>query len=269
MSDFITVLQCMPLMREGGNLVSRIHQVSGRVFSRILKDHNIDELNPAQGRILYELWKEDSLSQTELAFRTKLDKSTLALMLDRLERDGQIERIRADGDARRKFIRATAENRKLHGEYEKASLEMIGLFYDGLTETEIDRFEKNASESPVESRKGMNRTEIASYIAAKYSCMRVSPGVNSGWKVSPSKFSKRTITGSPLPDALGAHARTVTPSSTEIILGARINVAGQGLPSNSISCTNDSVCLPYAFRSTVTEACRARRRVRRYRGARA
>ena len=132
----------MPLMREGGNLVSRIHQVSGRVFSRILKDHNIDELNPAQGRILYELWKEDSLSQTELAFRTKLDKSTLALMLDRLERDGQIERIRADGDARRKFIRATAENRKLHGEYEKASLEMIGLFYDGLTETEIDRFEK-------------------------------------------------------------------------------------------------------------------------------
>jgi len=129
-------------MREGGNLISRIHQVSGRVFSRILKQHGIDELNPAQGRILYELWKEDSLSQTELAFRTKLDKSTLALMLDRLEGDGQIERVRLDGDARRKFIRATAENRKLHGEYEKASSEMVDLFYAGISETEIDRFEK-------------------------------------------------------------------------------------------------------------------------------
>jgi len=132
----------MKPMREGGNLVSRIHQVSGRVFSRILKQHGIDELNPAQGRILYELWKEDSLSQTELAFRTKLDKSTLALMLDRLEADGQIERVQDDADARRKFISATAENRKLHGEYEKASAEMIDMFYDGLSETEIDRFEK-------------------------------------------------------------------------------------------------------------------------------
>jgi len=132
----------MNSMREGGNLISRVHQVSGRVFSRILKRHSIDELNPAQGRILYELWKEDSLSQTELAFRTKLDKSTLALMLDRLECDGQIERVRDEGDARRKFIRATAENRKLHGEYEKASREMNDLFYAGLSETEIDRFEK-------------------------------------------------------------------------------------------------------------------------------
>jgi len=129
-------------MREGGNLVSRIHQVSGRVFSRILKQHGIDVLNPAQGRILNELWKEESISQTELAFRTKLDKSTLALMLDRLEGDGQIERVRLEGDARRKFIRATVENRKLHSEYENASLEMIDLFYDGLSETEIDRFEK-------------------------------------------------------------------------------------------------------------------------------
>jgi DNA-binding MarR family transcriptional regulator len=132
----------MKPMREGGNLVSRIHQVSGRVFARILKRRGIDELNPAQGRILYELWKEDSLSQTELAFRTKLDKSTLALMLDRLESDGQIERVRDEGDARKKYIRTTAANRKLHTEYEKASHEMIEIFYAGLSEPEIDRFEK-------------------------------------------------------------------------------------------------------------------------------
>jgi MarR family len=73
--------------REGGSLVSRAHQISGRVFARVLKEYGIDELNPAQGRILFELWKEDGLSQAELAQRTRLDKSTLALMLDRLEED--------------------------------------------------------------------------------------------------------------------------------------------------------------------------------------
>lgn len=127
---------------EGGSLVSRVHQVSGRVFSRVLKKHGIDELNPAQGRILYELWKEDNITQAELASRTKLEKSTLALMLDRLEEAGQVERHRDEADARRRLVRTTAENRKLHGAYEKASKEMNEIFYRGLPEAEIDRFER-------------------------------------------------------------------------------------------------------------------------------
>jgi DNA-binding MarR family transcriptional regulator len=129
-------------MHEGGSLVSRVHQVAGRVFSRVLKKHGIDELNPAQGRILYELWKEDSITQVELAARTKLEKSTLALMLDRLESAGQIERVRDESDARRRLVRTTASNRKLHAAYEKASREMNEMFYRGLSEAEVERFEK-------------------------------------------------------------------------------------------------------------------------------
>lgn len=132
----------MSSTREGGSLVSRVHQVSGRVFSRVLKRHGIEALNPAQGRILYELWKEDSITQAELASRTKLEKSTLALMLDRLEDAGQIERVRDESDARRRLVRTTIENRKIHGAYEKASREMNEIFYRGIPDAEIDRFEK-------------------------------------------------------------------------------------------------------------------------------
>lgn len=131
----------MKAVREGGSLVSKVHQVSGRAFARILKAHGIDGLNPAQGRIVFELWKEDPLSQTELAARTKLDKSTLALMLDRLEEQGQIERMRDPADSRKRLIRATEDNRALHAEYERASREMTGLFYKGIPEAEIDAFE--------------------------------------------------------------------------------------------------------------------------------
>ena len=128
--------------REGGNLVSKVHQISGRVFARILKEHGIDELNPAQGRILYVLWMEDAITQAELAARTKLDKSTLTLMLDRLEEQGQIVRERDPADSRRRLVRTTERNRALHGAYARASDEMNELYYRGLSEGEIDEFER-------------------------------------------------------------------------------------------------------------------------------
>ncbi len=131
-----------PPPREGGNLVSKVHQLSGRLFARVLKEHGVDELNPAQGRIIYELWKEDGISQAELAARTKLDKSTLALMLDRLERQGQLRREQHPHDGRRRVLRLTEKNRALHSGYLAASQEMTSYFYDGLSRAEIHAFEE-------------------------------------------------------------------------------------------------------------------------------
>ena len=126
---------------EGGNLIAKAHVLGGRVFARILKDRGIAELNPAQGRIIYELWKEDGISQAALASRTKLDKSTLALMLDRLEQQGQLVRERDQADARRHLVRLTEKNRAAHGSYLAASQEMIAIFYAGVSPEEIQVFE--------------------------------------------------------------------------------------------------------------------------------
>lgn len=127
--------------RDGGVLLAQVHQLSGRVFAKILKRHGIDELNPAQGRIVYALWKESPLSQSELVERTRLDKSTLALMLERLEAAGQIARQCDPGDARRKLVVLTDRNRSLHAAYREASEEMLGLYYKGMETAEIDAFE--------------------------------------------------------------------------------------------------------------------------------
>jgi MarR family transcriptional regulator, organic hydroperoxide resistance regulator len=126
---------------EGGVLVAQAHQLAGRLFSRILKEHGIDELNPAQGRIVYALWREDGLTQGELATRTKLDKSTLTLMLTRLEEAGQVVRKAASSDARIRRVYLTARNRKLHETYRAASEEMFSHYYKGLRGSEIAVFE--------------------------------------------------------------------------------------------------------------------------------
>ncbi len=126
----------------GGALVSQVHRLSGRVFARILKKHGIEELNPAQGRVVFALWGSDGITQGELAARTKLDKSTLALMLERLERLGQVRRERDPEDARRVRVRLTAANRARHAAYRAASDEMLALYYSGIPAARRAGFER-------------------------------------------------------------------------------------------------------------------------------
>jgi hypothetical protein len=46
---------------EGGLLIAKVHQVGGRVFARLLRDEGSFPINPAQGRILFALWKSAML----------------------------------------------------------------------------------------------------------------------------------------------------------------------------------------------------------------
>jgi len=130
-------------MREGGSLIGQAHRLGARVFARVLKEGGGEELNPAQGRILYELWKEDGILQGELAKRTKLDKSSLALALDRMEAEGRIRRERVEGDGRSRAIYCSASTRKMKAAYDAASAEMTDLFYAGMGTKEIDAFESS------------------------------------------------------------------------------------------------------------------------------
>ena len=131
----------MKIQREGGFLVAKIHQVSGRIFAEILKKSGIDEINPAQGRILFVLWKKDEIPISELARRTQLSKSTLTSMLDRLEEAGYIVRASSKEDRRIILIKRTAKDKSLENKYIRVSNEMTKLFYNGFSPKEIDTFE--------------------------------------------------------------------------------------------------------------------------------
>ena len=70
---------------QGGFLITRIKQVGGRVFERILSEKNIDAFNGSQGRILYILWKKDGVPISELSKETGLATPTRTSMLDSME----------------------------------------------------------------------------------------------------------------------------------------------------------------------------------------
>jgi DNA-binding MarR family transcriptional regulator len=131
----------MKIKREGGFLIAKIHQLSGRIFARIMKKSHIEEINPAQGRILFVLWKKDEIPISELSKKTMLSKSTLTSMLDRLEKAGYITREYSQDDRRKIPIKRTEKDKNLEKTYIQVSDEMTNLFYRGFTPEEIDNFE--------------------------------------------------------------------------------------------------------------------------------
>ncbi len=64
----------MNKLHEGGFLISKIKQITERIFDKKLKDFGID-LNSAQGRIIFSLWQNDNVPISELARRTALGKT--------------------------------------------------------------------------------------------------------------------------------------------------------------------------------------------------
>jgi len=127
--------------RKGGFLISKIHQISGRIFSKKLKEYKI-EINPAQGRILFVLWEKDGISIQELGQKTSLGKSTLTSMLNRLEKAKYIQMKRSFNDDRKKIITLTEKDKQLPGKYKELSKEMNQLFYKGFSNKEINTFEE-------------------------------------------------------------------------------------------------------------------------------
>ncbi len=126
---------------KGGFLISRIKQVGGRLFDRMLAEADIDAFNGAQGRILYVLWQGDGLTISQLSAQTSLANTTLTSMLDRMEQSGLIQREPSPSDRRALLIRLTDKARALQQDYDRISQRMNEMYYLGFTEAEIRQFE--------------------------------------------------------------------------------------------------------------------------------
>ena len=125
----------------GGFLITRIKQVGGRVFDRILSQKKIDVFNGAQGRILYVLWQDNGVPISELSRQTGLDTTTLTSMLDRMETADLIYRDRGDKDRRKIRIYLTEKAKGLEEDYNSVSEEMSRIYYKGFSDQEIEQLE--------------------------------------------------------------------------------------------------------------------------------
>jgi DNA-binding MarR family transcriptional regulator len=129
---------------EGGLLLAKVHQISGRVFAKLLKREGGFPINPAQGRILFALWRSSGpLTMTALARETALEPSTLTSMLDRLEAAGLARRAASESDRRVVTVERTDADRALESKYRSVSERMTRIFYGDMSGEEIEAFERS------------------------------------------------------------------------------------------------------------------------------
>ena len=125
----------------GGTLLSQVHQVCGRVWNKILRENNMADLEGARGRIIFALWGKDGVPIKTLCEKTSLDKSTLTGIIDRLERDGYIERKPSETDKRSTLILLTGKEQEFANHLQKVSDQINEIFYKGFDDGEITQFE--------------------------------------------------------------------------------------------------------------------------------
>jgi len=106
----------------------------------MVKKHGL-EISPAQARIMYVLWRRESIPIGELGVMTSLKKSTMTSMLDRLEKAGFLTRTDSKEDRRKILIQRTDKDRAWEKEYGNISREMERVVFRGFSERERDQFE--------------------------------------------------------------------------------------------------------------------------------
>jgi len=131
----------MENLRESGFLITKIHQLSQRIFSNLLEEYEIHEITAAQGRILFPLWKDNNLSFQDLKNKILLSKSTLSYFLDQLEEAGFIERIHSEDDKRTINIKLITIDADLKKKFIDVSNKMKQIYYKDFSEQQIDDFE--------------------------------------------------------------------------------------------------------------------------------
>lgn len=96
-----------------GFKLAKAHQRLFNLIDEQLKPYGI---TARQWALLAFLWKQDGLSQTQLAERMESDRATIGGMLDRLEKAGLVERRPCPGDRRAYQLFLSQRGRQLEEE---------------------------------------------------------------------------------------------------------------------------------------------------------
>jgi DNA-binding MarR family transcriptional regulator len=110
-----------------GTLASRV-SLGSRLFARALHERLVPHgVAPGQLSVLQRLWQGDGLTQAELARAVRVEQPTMARTLDRMARDGLVERVPSKEDRRAFNVRLTARGRALRRAVEAETMALDRL----------------------------------------------------------------------------------------------------------------------------------------------
>jgi len=113
---------------------------AARLFEQVA-NKKLDHLGVthAQTVILIRLWEQDGQNQIELTKSSGLDQSTIVRLLDRMERDNLITRIRNENDRRVFNFYLTSVAKKVCQKLDVYSYEMTQIAHESFSKKDIEK----------------------------------------------------------------------------------------------------------------------------------
>ncbi|MBL8021164.1 MAG: MarR family transcriptional regulator [Leptospirales bacterium] len=126
-------------------LIQQIATIREKTHSRMeqyLNDYGLAEIAPSHGSILIALDRVDSLTMGELAQAVDRDKSTLTVLVNRLEQLGYVRRLPDSQDLRITRIALTDRARKARRKFTMVSQRMNREFFAGFEDAELNELRR-------------------------------------------------------------------------------------------------------------------------------
>lgn len=126
-------------------IIQQIATVREKSHSRMeeyLREAGLAEIAPSHGSILIALDRSGPLSMTHLAQDLGRDKSTVTVLVNRLERLGYVTRQSDPQDARVVRLLLTERARRARRKFISVSSRMNRRFFAGFTASELDEFRR-------------------------------------------------------------------------------------------------------------------------------
>lgn len=120
-------------------LVSRVTLMVTSALKKGLAEAGVGDVRPAYLGALFALWQQDGLKVVELGRRSGLETSTMTGLIDRMERDGLVERRDDENDRRVQRINLTDKGREvMHPALQAVDRVLAGVF-EGIPEEDISK----------------------------------------------------------------------------------------------------------------------------------
>ncbi len=122
-----------------GFLLAKAYQRGCAIFKEEFSDY---DLTPQQFGLLAFLWQRDGLSQTELSERSQIDRTTIGGLIDRLEKEGLVQRLPHPEDRRAYSICLTEKGKALETALSPLALRVQEKITGKLTDDERETLKK-------------------------------------------------------------------------------------------------------------------------------
>jgi DNA-binding MarR family transcriptional regulator len=117
-----------------GFLLAKAYQRAWAVMKEEIDPY---DLTPPQFALLSFLWQQDGLTQAELSEKGQIDRSTIGGLIDRLERNGLLERRQHPQDRRAYRIYLTEQGKEMENTLSACAERSLQRITAGMSEPEV------------------------------------------------------------------------------------------------------------------------------------